>query len=686
MAHIPHQRILAAMLIVLKAASASPVFTGPVKTRGICPEPSQGLQDGSEPELLFNCDSESMIIGVSPTQYTDVYLLIDYEAKIFVSQLLEECGNVELQSGPIRVYYEGCFLKNLLRPENQHTVQLGYSDPELSEETVQTQSCPRSTPGSMPQVPAVKCESTSMTVTLAAKKLIETRFVDVNDASLQESMTEETSLTHRIDEENLVIKVKNHMMKGKTALLLQYNDITNKPNMAKVFCPKYHTKHQTRRKGYTCHHSDHFHHVLKPSQYSEFPKQPLIQWAMPVFISENYRPSPMLSTTMKTPTNVQATSNVACTPGNTIPVVINTTSTMGTSMTTISSATSNVVSTSGNSNPAVMTTILIEGPSTTTSSPATSNASCTPGNTTPVVISTASAAGPLTATTSSGTSNTASTLGNTTSMISEITSTGGVLPATSAPPSNDAFFNTGSMNTTSGVLTTTSFEELSTTSPSATSDEDATSENTTPEVTTTTLCETRSTTSPSASCNAVSSHKNITPVIMPTTSAAGVSVTTTFSYVPSTPEKNAPVRASTVHYSPLSAITTTSATTNNVSTPVNTTLVVLTTSTAGPLTTTESSAHAAESTTPIRLSTTSAAGPSSTSTSSATSKAASTPGNTIPVIVTATKSQEDLPSNSPTQSYDPFSSPNKLSPTAETKSPTQRPTPEEQCNGQTTKV
>lgn len=38
-------------------------------------------------------------------------------------------------------------------------------------------------------------------------------FSDVNDASLQESMTEETSLTHRIDDKNLVIKVKNHMMK-----------------------------------------------------------------------------------------------------------------------------------------------------------------------------------------------------------------------------------------------------------------------------------------------------------------------------------------------------------------------------------------------------------------------------------------------------------------------------------------
>ncbi|KAF5889296.1 mucin-22-like, partial [Clarias magur] len=64
-----------------------------------------------------------------------------------------------------------------LRPGNQHTVQLGYSDPDLSEETVQTQTCPSSTPGPVHQVPAVKCESTSMTVTLAAKKLIETRFV-----------------------------------------------------------------------------------------------------------------------------------------------------------------------------------------------------------------------------------------------------------------------------------------------------------------------------------------------------------------------------------------------------------------------------------------------------------------------------------------------------------------------------
>lgn len=46
----------------------------------------------------------------------------------------------------------------------------------MTEDTTQSQTCPSSTSGSV-QVPAVKCERDSMTVTLAAKELKEAKFV-----------------------------------------------------------------------------------------------------------------------------------------------------------------------------------------------------------------------------------------------------------------------------------------------------------------------------------------------------------------------------------------------------------------------------------------------------------------------------------------------------------------------------
>lgn len=56
--------------------------------------------------------------------------------------------------------------------EKQYTVKLG----DLNADTIQTQTCPSSTAGSI-QVPAVKCESANMIVALAAKELKEARFL-----------------------------------------------------------------------------------------------------------------------------------------------------------------------------------------------------------------------------------------------------------------------------------------------------------------------------------------------------------------------------------------------------------------------------------------------------------------------------------------------------------------------------
>ncbi|KAF4081798.1 hypothetical protein AMELA_G00165270, partial [Ameiurus melas] len=307
MAYIIARLIPAAMLICLN--SASPFLTEYRKTRDYNGEHSQGLQN-DHTTILFYCDSESVIIGVSPTRYTDVYLQIDDWKKTSISQLLEECSHVELQSTSlVRIFYKGCSLQNWLGHEKQYTVKLG----DLNEDTIQTQTCPSSTAGSI-QVPAVKCESANMIVTLAAKELKEARFLDLDASSLKEKiMTEKNGLTQWKDGENLVVQVENPMKEQDPAvLLLQYTDIMDKLNMAKVFCPQQHPKWQTERKIHTkkIHKdSDKIHHALKSSEYSEFQEQPPIQWAMPVFMSEEYRPSPRLTiSNKKTPTVSQYTT------------------------------------------------------------------------------------------------------------------------------------------------------------------------------------------------------------------------------------------------------------------------------------------------------------------------------------------------------------------------------------------
>ncbi|KAF7702586.1 hypothetical protein HF521_001869 [Silurus meridionalis] len=210
MAHMMVWLILAATLIYF--SSATP-FLLTSKQRNIRDANdgnlTQGLRnetDREDQQFPLYCDADSVIIAVSPNQYTDVYLLIGDESKISVSQLLEECSHVELEySSLIRIFYEGCSLYKWLGQEKQYTVTLDYFG------SIQNQTCPSSTSGST-EFPAVKCESANMTVTLAAKELKEARFVDLDPSSLEETvMTEEYGLTQWTNGENLVIHVEKPM-------------------------------------------------------------------------------------------------------------------------------------------------------------------------------------------------------------------------------------------------------------------------------------------------------------------------------------------------------------------------------------------------------------------------------------------------------------------------------------------
>ncbi|KAK2833996.1 hypothetical protein Q7C36_014697 [Tachysurus vachellii] len=198
------------MIVSLNSAKPVPFF--PEDTGDHSEEPSQGLQSKTDrrkqqvTELPFYCDSESVIIGVSPTQYTSVYLLRDDNTKFPISQLLE-CSHVELLSASlIRIFYKGCPFLN----RKQYTVKLGYTN--LNTDTIQTQTCPSSTSGSI-HAPAVKCENDNMTVTLAAKELQVARYIDLDASSFQEKvMKKGIGLTQWTDGKKLVVQVEKQMM------------------------------------------------------------------------------------------------------------------------------------------------------------------------------------------------------------------------------------------------------------------------------------------------------------------------------------------------------------------------------------------------------------------------------------------------------------------------------------------
>ncbi|TTM35983.1 hypothetical protein Baya_15845 [Bagarius yarrelli] len=252
MAPMTTQLILAVLLIFFNSAKPSPLFTEDRNTGELTDESSHGLQSETDrneqrvTELTFYCDTESLIIGVSPTQYNLVYLLRDDGTKIFVSHLLKKCSHVELQSASlIRIFYRGCSFLKWLGQEKQYTVKLGWS--HLNKNTIQTQTCPLATSGPV-QLPDVKCKGPTMTVKLAAKELQVAKFINLDASSLQETiLIEGDGLTQWTDGEQLVVQVENPMMEDHTVLWLQYFDKLDQLNMAKMFCTKYHDKHLTKR-------------------------------------------------------------------------------------------------------------------------------------------------------------------------------------------------------------------------------------------------------------------------------------------------------------------------------------------------------------------------------------------------------------------------------------------------------
>ncbi|XP_053092869.1 mucin-5AC-like [Pangasianodon hypophthalmus] len=408
-------------------------------------EPPQELQNETDSEELqvsalpFYCDSESVIIGV---QYTDVYLLIDDETKISISQLLEECSHVELQSNSlIRIFYEGCSLDNWFGHRKQYTVKLGYSNTTLNKDIIQNQTCPSSTSGSV-QVPAVKCESANMTVTLAAKELKEARFVDLNASTLREKvMTEENGLTQWTDGENLVIQVENPMKEpGNTTPV--GTTATSSGGMPTTVQPLHHLQE------------------LQPPVHHQQPVTMLLLLQIPLQWVQLLHHLEALGTTATSSggvptTSSSAPSNAASTPGNNAPLGTTTTSSGGVPAPSSSSASTDVISSPGNITPVGSTTTSSGGIPTTTSSSATSNAAASPGNTTPVALPTVSSAGASTSTASSGTSSAASTTpGNITPVVTTIPSYAGASTTTVSSATSNAASTPG--YTIPLVITTTS--------------------------------------------------------------------------------------------------------------------------------------------------------------------------------------------------------------------------------------
>lgn len=92
------------------------------------------------------------------------------------------------------------------------------------------------------------------------------------------------------------------VLQDQGVLLLRYADTSDKQNMAKAFCPQRLPELQRgihKRNKYK--HSENLHHALEHSEHSVFPRPPFIQWVMPVFMSEQYRPSPRLTISVTSP-------------------------------------------------------------------------------------------------------------------------------------------------------------------------------------------------------------------------------------------------------------------------------------------------------------------------------------------------------------------------------------------------
>ncbi|XP_035378595.1 uncharacterized protein LOC113590152 [Electrophorus electricus] len=155
------------------------------------------------------CDSESLTIGLSSAQHTDLYILIDDKLKVFVKHVLEQCSHVELQpASMVRIFYEECYLQDWVGHRKQYSVKIGYSDSILKKLTITSETCPSATNGALMQVPAVTCASADTTVELPAKVLKDAGFQEL-DASLSQNNHMSQDLTQWRNRDHLFIKVKN---------------------------------------------------------------------------------------------------------------------------------------------------------------------------------------------------------------------------------------------------------------------------------------------------------------------------------------------------------------------------------------------------------------------------------------------------------------------------------------------
>ncbi|KAG7324670.1 hypothetical protein KOW79_012686 [Hemibagrus wyckioides] len=145
------------------------------------PTGAQGWQKGTGGiKSLLDCDRESLIVEFSPTQHTDLYLLIDDKLLVSLKQLLQECSHVELQpTSLIRIYFTGCYLQDWVGQNTHYSVKLGFSYKTLKGDNVSSESCPHqpATSGPHLQFPQLTCGLKDVIVKLPANELKYTQII-----------------------------------------------------------------------------------------------------------------------------------------------------------------------------------------------------------------------------------------------------------------------------------------------------------------------------------------------------------------------------------------------------------------------------------------------------------------------------------------------------------------------------
>ncbi|GAA6074206.1 uncharacterized protein LOC113656452 [Tachysurus ichikawai] len=173
--------ILLIMLIHLKLSHPRPISLSstyksegnPHLQRSAELDGEQGWQKDTERnKSLFDCDNESLIVKYSPTQHTDLYLLIDDKPLVSLKQLLQDCSHVELQpTSLIRIYFTGCYLQDWVGQNTQYTVREAFFNKTLKEDNVSSESCPSATSGPRLQFPQLTCGIRDVIVKLPANEL-----------------------------------------------------------------------------------------------------------------------------------------------------------------------------------------------------------------------------------------------------------------------------------------------------------------------------------------------------------------------------------------------------------------------------------------------------------------------------------------------------------------------------------